>query len=91
MSLTKEQQKKITSRVISKAWTDPSYKEKLIADPKGTLEAEGIQVNSNFVVVSNTKDKRYFVIPAMPDLRNISDKDIENKAAMMLDDQIEMF
>jgi hypothetical protein len=81
MSLTKEQQKKITSRVISKAWTDP----------KGTLEAEGIQVNSNFVVVSNTKDKRYFVIPAMPDLRNISDKDIENKAAMMLDDQIEMF
>ena len=32
------------SQLIARAWLEPEFKERLLADPKGTLETEGIPV-----------------------------------------------
>ncbi|MBD2625929.1 hypothetical protein [Trichormus variabilis] len=46
-SLLQEGWKEIGDRVsilIAKAWLDAEFKERLLADPRGTLEIEGIQI-----------------------------------------------
>lgn len=51
-----------------RAWTDPAFRAKLLADPRAALLAEGVQVPADIVikVVENTKDTINIVLPAKP-------------------------
>jgi Nitrile hydratase, alpha chain len=55
-------------KVIAKAWRDPSFKAKLIADPQGTLRQAGVSIPAGVTVkvVENTGTQFHFVLPAMP-------------------------
>jgi len=44
MEEAREEQSKKYAKLIAKAWGDESFKERLIADPKAALLAEGISV-----------------------------------------------
>ena len=51
-----------------KAWSDPAFRAKLLADPRATLLAEGVQVPADVTikVVENTGDVIHLVLPARP-------------------------
>ena len=76
----KEQGKKM-AKVIARVWSDEAFKERLIADPKAVLAAEGISVPSgvDIKVVEQTDKQQYFVIPPRPD--SISVEDVEIRLA----------
>ena len=74
-----EQTKKI-SQVLAKCWSDESFKEKLVADPIGTLAAEGARVPEGISVnVLENIDKVFnLIIPAKP--TDLSDVDLDKVA-----------
>jgi hypothetical protein len=51
-----------------KAWSDPAFREKLLADPRASLSAEGVQVPADVTikVLENTGDVIHLVLPARP-------------------------
>ena len=55
-------------KIISKCWADPIFKQQLMADPAGTLKAEGIELPEGLKVnaVENNAEQFTFVIPARP-------------------------
>jgi Nitrile hydratase, alpha chain len=58
-----------TAKVIARAWSDPAYKARLIADPAAAIQeaggtpTPGVQIK----IVENTPSVMYFVLPATPD------------------------
>lgn len=64
----KEHRKKM-AKVIAKAWSNESFKAKLISDPKSVLESEGVAVPAglDFKVVEQTNKLVYIVIPFKPE------------------------
>ncbi len=76
----KEQDKKI-AKLIAKVWSDESFKERLIADPKAVLAAAGISAppGIDIKVVEQTDKQIYFVIPPRPD--SISVEEVESRLA----------
>jgi hypothetical protein len=59
----------LKNQVIQKAWEDPSFKQRLLADPKGALrEALGIQLPDNITLktVEEGSNEFYLVIPPSP-------------------------
>ena len=55
-------------KVIARAWRDPSFKAKLIADPQSTLKQAGVSIPAGVTVqvVENTGTHFHFVLPAKP-------------------------
>ena len=55
-------------QLIAKCWDDEAFKQKLLADPAGTLKAEGIAVRAGtrLQVAENTPQDFTIVIPVMP-------------------------
>ncbi len=37
-----EERARVYSRIVAKAWADEAFKQRLLADPKATLVAEGL-------------------------------------------------
>lgn len=58
--------------VITKAWKDPTFKKKLLSDPKSALKEFGIEIpaNTNVKVIEDSANTYTFVIPAAP--KNVS-------------------
>jgi hypothetical protein len=56
------------SKIIARAWRDPSFKAKLLADPQGTLRDAGVRIPDGVTVnvVENTGTHFHFVLPAKP-------------------------
>lgn len=56
--------------IIAKAWADESFKAALKADPRGTLEAHGLQVPEGLTlrVLENSEQVFNLVLPKVPDL-----------------------
>lgn len=56
------------SQVISRAWQDPAFKQKLLSDPHSALAEEGIQVpaGTNVQVHENTANTTHLVLPQAP-------------------------
>jgi hypothetical protein len=82
MEEERQEQMKRMAKVIAKAWSDESFKERLLSDPSAVLEAEGISVRkgAEVKVVEETEKLSYFVIPMLPD--NVKDLDtMEQQAA----------
>jgi hypothetical protein len=56
------------SKVIAKAWKDPSFKQKLLKDPKAALKEMGCHIPEKMTVkcVEESKSTLTFVLPAAP-------------------------
>jgi len=52
-------------RVVERAWADPDFKEQLLADPTGTLAAEGYKLrpHETIEIVQDTKHGTRFFLP----------------------------
>jgi hypothetical protein len=63
----KEHRKRV-AKVIAKAWSDPPFKEKFLANPKAVLEENGITVppGADVKVVEQTEKLIYIVLPFRP-------------------------
>jgi hypothetical protein len=61
-----EEQMQQYSQIVAKCWADAEFKAKLMADPKGTLAAEGIDMPDGVEVrvVENAPGLVNLVIPA---------------------------
>lgn len=78
--MTNEERDKQRVQIIAKAWTDDSFKRKLLSDPAATLKAEGVDipVGVEVRVVENTDKVFHLVLPAKS--RELSDEDLEKVA-----------
>ena len=67
--------------IIAKCWDDKAFKQRLMADPTATLEAEGVEVPKGVTVnvVEDTAQVRNLVIPAQPG--RLADELLESMAA----------
>lgn len=56
------------TKAIAKAWSDPAFKAKLLADPRAALAEVGIITPEklNFKVVENTDDLVHLILPPPP-------------------------
>lgn len=52
------------AKIVARAWVDPAYKERLVADPKAACLELGIDATSinEFVVLENTEKVRHMVV-----------------------------
>jgi hypothetical protein len=84
ITMGNEEQGKKMGQIIAKCWADESFKQKLLADPAGTLKAEGAELPAGLTVkaVENTDQVFHLVIPAKPtDLStDLSDDDLDKVA-----------
>ena len=69
-------------KIIAKAWRDPSFKAKLIADPRATLKQAGVAVPAGVTVrvVENTATLVHLVLPPKP-TEQLSDEALDDVAA----------
>ncbi len=63
-----EERSKIYGRIVAKAWADEGFKQRLLTDPKATLQAEGLSFPEGAEVHAvETNDRLvYFPIPPKP-------------------------
>jgi hypothetical protein len=56
------------AQIVAKAWADEEFKQRLMADPAGVLQAHGITppAGLQFQVVENTPTQVYLVLPSRP-------------------------
>ncbi len=71
MAMSREQYEerlKTYGRIVAKAWSDEGFKQRLLADPKATLQAEGLPFPEDAEVqVVETNDRLfYFPLPSKP-------------------------
>lgn len=73
-----EEQMKQYSKIVAKCWADADYKAKLIADPNGTLRADGITVPGGIEVriVENSPQVVYVVLPEAPSEGELTDEEL---------------
>ena len=69
-----------TARLIAKAWSDPAFKARLVADPGAVLRAEGFHIpdGQEIRVLENSENLHHFVLPAAPD--ELTDEQLERVA-----------
>jgi len=62
------QLEKKMSQLISKCWADEGFKRKLVADPAGTLKAQGLELPADVTIkaLENTERVFHIVIPVTP-------------------------
>jgi len=75
MEEEKKEQGKKYAKLIAKVWSDEAFKERLVMDPRATLDAEGIQVPEGVEVkvVEQTEKTFFLVIPEKPQQDYISE------------------
>jgi len=85
MEETREEQGKKYAKLIAKAWSDESFKEKLLSDPRAVLEAEGISVPPGVEVnvLEQTDNVGFIVIPKLP--KGASPQVVEDRLAAAID------
>jgi hypothetical protein len=74
-------QAKQYQQLIAKCWADDAFKQRLLADPAGTLAAEGMAVPEGMTlrVVEDTAQAVTLVIPLRP--TELSDEEVGSVAA----------
>jgi len=73
-AITKQRAQSL-GRVIARCWTDETFKQQLLADPKTVLASNGITVPAGMdvKVLEDTDAVNYLVIPPKPVDLNLSD------------------
>lgn len=66
--MNKQEQGKKIGQVITKAWNDESFKQRLLADTMAVLKEEGVDVPEGLEVraVENTEKLVHMIIPLKP-------------------------
>ena len=74
----------IMQKVIVKALKDPSFKERLIADPAAVLKEEGVDLpaNAKINIIQAKENEVNSVIPFMPEGQDVSSLNDEDLAKM---------
>jgi nitrile hydratase alpha subunit len=69
------------AKIIARAWRDPAFKAKLIADPQAALKEAGVTVPFGMTVkvVENTDAQFHFVLPPKP-AGELSDEALDKAA-----------
>ena len=66
-------------QVVAQAWSDDSYKQRLLADPAAVMAEQGLTPPSKQLrIVEDTADTVHVVLPAKPD--ELSDEDLDQAA-----------
>ena len=67
-------------QVVSQAWTDDSFRQRLISDPRAVLEERGLTPppGAQITVLEDTADTVHVVLPSRPD--ELSDEDLDSAA-----------
>jgi hypothetical protein len=75
-NMNKQEQGKKIGHVITKAWHDESFKQRLLADTMAVLKEEGVEVPAGLEVraVENTEKLVHMVIPLKPPSREFNDE-----------------
>ena len=70
------------AQVVAKAWSDDTYKEALLRDPRAVLGEAGLEVPTFFelVIVEDSADKRHLVLPLGPEEGEIDEEALEGVA-----------
>jgi len=81
--MDKEQYQKAYAKIIAKAWADDGFKQRLLCDPAPVLKENGIEAHEGveFKVLESTSNLIHLVLPARPDPSEVSEEDLENRAA----------
>ncbi len=66
------------SKLVARAWSDPAFKARLMADPTAVLAEAGIAVPAGMTLraVENTDDTAHFVLPAPPASGELSEESL---------------
>ncbi len=72
----------LNGKVIARAWREPAFKAKLIADPRATLTEAGVSLPGGVTVkvVEDTDTHLHFVLPPKP-IGQLSDEALDKVAA----------
>lgn len=67
------------SKTIARAWSDPAFKARLLADPKETAAEMGVRVPETVAVKvwESTPTVEHMVLPMNPAVAELSDADLE--------------
>lgn len=67
------------SKTIERAWTDPTFKSRLLADPKEAAAEMGVRVPETVSVKvwENTETVEHMILPMNPAVAELSDSDLE--------------
>jgi hypothetical protein len=78
MANTEQSATENRGKIIARAWRDPAFKAKLIADPKATLKEAGITVPAGMTlkVLENTATHVHLVLPPKP-TSELSDESLD--------------
>lgn len=65
----KQEAAKTWKKLVAKAWADPEWKARLLADPVAVLREEGLNVPENVKIriVEETPGVRTLLLPVMPE------------------------
>jgi Nitrile hydratase, alpha chain len=71
------------AKVVARAWSDPAFKEKLLAEPAAVLAAAGVGVPADLTVklVENTDNLVHLVLPRPPAEGELSHEALDSIAA----------
>jgi hypothetical protein len=86
MSTTEQNKAAFYGKIIAKAWRDPAFKAKLIANPGATLKEAGLTVPAGVTVkvVENTDSHFHLVLPPKP-TADLSDEALDKAAGAVAD------
>ena len=73
-------------QVVAKAWTDESFKQRLLAEPATVLREQGMEVPPGVEVrvVENTGTVAHLVLPTRPAEGELSEAELERAAGLQV-------
>lgn len=81
------------SKIVSKAWSDPEFKARLLAAPRAALAESGVQVPDGvrINVLEDSGDVINMVLPTSPAGEVVSEQDLEQVAGGTCSDILSLF
>ncbi len=78
--MTNEEQGKKMGLIITKAWTDEAFKQRLLTDATAVLKEEGVTVPEGVKVkvVENNEKLFHFVIPHKETVKELNETELSN-------------
>jgi hypothetical protein len=70
------------SELVARAWDDPAFKARLLADPAGVLKEQGLAVPPGITlkVVENTDKVLHLTLPVKPSAEELSVEELDSMA-----------
>lgn len=70
------------AKIVARAWTDPSFKSRLLSEPKAVLAEYDLRVPDgvSIEIVENNDEKRFFVLPMPPKDVELTADDLDRVA-----------